>query len=153
MKKKIVPIVLLPFLVMVTLSSMAEEITEVSRYTTVKNKATRAQINPLLMVVQTHFPQSVQTVGEAMAYVLQYSGYSLVDKNLMDANVRQMLSQTLPMIDRNLGPVTLQEALEVLAGKHVFRLTQDPLHRKVSFEVLPGIQQQYEDLSLSSESE
>ena len=141
------------FLLVITSKCFSEEITEISRYTTVRNQATRAQINPLLMVVQTHFPQSVQTVGEAMAYILQYSGYSLVDQSLMDENVRQMLSQPLPMIDRNLGPVTLQEALEVLAGKHVFRLTQDPLHRKVSFEVLPSIQQQYEDQSLSSESE
>jgi hypothetical protein len=37
----------------------------------------------------------------------------------------------------------LQDALETLAGKHVFTLTQDPLHRKLDFELLPDIKKQY----------
>lgn len=115
----------------------SEETTELSRYTTVKNQAARAQINPLLMTVQVHFPQSVQTVGEAMEYLLRYSGYALVDPATMSEDAQQMLTQPLPIVDRSLGPLSLQEALEVLAGKHVFQLVQDPLHRKVSFTLLP----------------
>ena len=123
--------------------AMAADITAVSRYTTVKNQASRAQVNPLLMTIQTRFPQSVQTVGDAMNYVFRYSGFSLVDEDQMDASVVQMLKQPLPIVDRQLGPMTLQDSLETLAGKHVFKLTQDPLHRKLSFELLPDIQKQY----------
>ena len=130
-------------LVLISTAGFSEEITEVSRYTTVKNQATRAQINPLLMTVQVRFPQNIQTVGDAMNYLLRYSGYSLVEQSEMDASVQQMLDQPLPIIDRTLGPLSLQEALEVLAGKHVFKLTEDPLHRKVSFDVLPDIKNRF----------
>jgi len=133
----------LVILLMASSLAVASGVTEVSRYTTVKNQASRAQVNPLLMTIQTRFPQSVQTVGDAMNYVLRYSGFSLVDKEQMDAGVVQMLKQPLPIVDRQLGPMTLQDALETLAGKHVFKLTQDPLHRKLSFELLPDIKKQY----------
>lgn len=121
----------------------ASNFTEVARYTTVKNQSSRAQVNPLLMTVQTRFPQSVQTVGQAMNYILRYSGFSLVNREKMDGNVVQMLNQPLPIVDRRLGPVMLQDALATLAGKNVFKLTQDPLHRKLSFELLPEIKKQY----------
>ena len=142
LKKIVTSIFLLSSLVAAS-ASFADEVTEVSRYTTVKNQATRAQINPLLMTVQVKFPQSVQTVGDAMDYLLRYSGYSLVNRSEMDVNVQQMLDQPLPIVDRSLGPLSLQEALEVLAGKHVFKLTEDPLHRKLSFEVLPDIKNRF----------
>ena len=86
-------------LALVSTASFSEEVTEVSRYTTVKNQATRAQINPLLMTVQVKFPQNVQTVGNAMDYLLRYSGYSLVNRYEMDVNVQQMLDQPLPIVD------------------------------------------------------
>lgn len=138
-------LVSLSCLLLLTFTSVcsAEELTEVSRYTTVKNQATRAQINPLLMTIQTRFPQAVQTVGDAMNYLLRYSGYSLIERNAMEESVKQMLDQPLPIVDRTLGPLSLQEALEILAGKHVFRLTEDPLHRKLSFDVLPDIKKHY----------
>ena len=135
--KKLISILFLSLFSLVTIEVYAEDITELSRYTTVKNQATRAQINPLLMTVQVHFPQSVQTVGEGMEYLLRYSGYALVDPTTMSEDAQQMLTQPLPIVDRALGPLSLQEALEVLAGKHVFQLVQDPLHRKVSFTLLP----------------
>ena len=137
MIKKIISTVFFSLFSLVTIQTNAEGITELSRYTTVKNQATRAQINPLLMTVQVHFPQSVQTVGEGMEYLLRYSGYALVDPAAMSKDAQQMLTQPLPIVDRSLGPLSLQEALEVLAGKHVFQLIQDPLHRKVSFTLLP----------------
>jgi len=138
MKIKFLTGVLLSF---ISMTCFSDDITDVSRYTTVKNQATRAQINPLLMTVQVHFPQSVQTIGEGMAYLLRYSGYALVDQTAMSEDAQQMLSQPLPIVDRSLGPLSLQDALEVLAGKHVFQLVQDPLHRKVSFKLLPEMRE------------
>lgn len=140
---KISSFVCLIVLTVMSSASFSSEVTEVARYTTVKNQTSRAQINPLLMTVQTRFPQSVQTVGQAMNYLLRYSGYSLIDQEKMDADVIQMLDQPLPIVDRSMGPATLQDALETLAGKHVFKLTQDPLHRKLSFKLLPEIKKQY----------
>lgn len=130
-------------LAVISSTAIADGVTEVSRYTTVKNQATRAQVNPLLMTIQTHLPQSVQTVGDAMNYLLRYSGFSLIDEKKMDSSVVQMLQQPLPIVDREMGPMTLQDALETLAGKHVFKLTQDPLHRKLSFTLIPQMKKKY----------
>jgi type IV pili sensor histidine kinase/response regulator len=44
-----------------------------------------------------------------------------------------LLGFPLPEAHRSLGPMSLQHALETLAGP-AFRLVEDPLHRLVSFE-------------------
>lgn len=113
----------------------AANVTQVGRYATVDNKPLAAQINPLLTVQQIHFPIAVKTVGQAVDYWVSYSGYHLADKSKLSKPLLDVLAQPLPQIDRNLGPLTVQEGLEVLVGKQVFKLVQDPLHRQVSFKM------------------
>lgn len=113
----------------------ATNVTQVGRYATVDNKPLAAQINPLLTVQQIHFPVSVKTVGQAVDYWVSYSGYHLADKSKLSESLIEVLAQPLPQVDRNLGPLTVQDGLEVLVGKQVFSLVQDPLHRIVSFKL------------------
>ena len=115
----------------------AAAVTQVNRYATVANKPLSAQVNPLLSVQQVHFPQKIGTVGEAVRHWLLYSGYSLVEENAMPSVLPEVLNQPLPQVDRELGPLTVSEGLEVLVGKEVFSLVADPLHRKVSFKLRP----------------
>ena len=89
---------------LVTIQTNAEGITELSA-TPPKNQATRAQINPLLMTVQVHFPQSVQTVGGYGIYCAT-PVYALVDPAAMSKDAQQMLTQPLPIVDRSLGPLS-----------------------------------------------
>jgi type IV pili sensor histidine kinase/response regulator len=118
-------------------SVQAANATQINRYATVDNKPLQAQINPLQAVQQVHFPQSVQTVGQAITYWLQYSGYSLVNVEKQPLSLQAVMKQRLPQVDRNLGPLTIKDGLEVLAGLEVFALTQNPLLREVNFKLKP----------------
>lgn len=115
----------------------AANVTQINRYATVENKPLIAQINPLLTVQQVHFPKEVQTVGAAVTYWMKYSGFSLADSSRMPSVLKPLLEQPLPQVDRNLGPLTIQDGLEVLVGQQVFSLVQDPLHREVTFKLKP----------------
>ncbi len=110
---------------------------QIGRYVTVNNDATRAQVNPLLAVSTFTFNPSVATVGEAVNQVLENTGYQLAPK--LSISVKQTLAKPLPITNRHLGPLSIQSTLEVLMGEEVFTLQRDPLHRLVNFKVKPSI--------------
>lgn len=118
--------------------SSAANVTQINRYATVNNKPLAAQINLLLAVQQVHFSQDIKTVGQAMTYWLQYSGFSLAPMNKQPTILQAIMGKALPQIDRNLGPLTVKDGLEVLVGQQVFMLTQDPMLREVSFKLKPA---------------
>lgn len=126
--------VLLPMLSLGTALN-ASNVTQIERYVTVDNKPKASQINPLLTVVQVHFPREVETVGDAVNYWISYSGYSLVSDDKASSEFQDVLKQKLPQSDRNLGPLTIQDGLKVLVGQDVFDLVFDPLHRLVGFDL------------------
>lgn len=134
-KLKNVKIVL--FLILCASSVGAANLTQVNRYATVENKPLISQINPLLTVQQIHFPQQIHTVGEALTHWMQYSGYSLVDGAVQNQALKDIMQQPLPQVDRNLGPLTVRDGLEVLVDQQVFSLIQDPLHRTINFKLKP----------------
>lgn len=119
----------------------AANITQVNRYATVENKPLTSQVNPLLTVQQIHFPRSVHTVGEAITYWMQYSGYALVEDASQTLAFKEVQQQPLPQVVRTLGPLTVHDGLEVLAGQQVFSLMQDPLHRRINFKLKPQFAQ------------
>lgn len=106
---------------------------QVGRYSTLKETATPAQINPLLAIVQVKFPTTVQSVSDAINYLLRYTGYTLVDVTARSKPLQTVLSKPLPYMDRTLGPLSTHEALEVLVGKGLFVVQKDPLNRTVNF--------------------
>lgn len=119
----------------VALDTQAANLTQVSRYATVKNQPLAAQINPLKTVQQIHFPTSVQTIGEAVQYWLHHSGYHLVPQQKQNESLQQVSQQPLPQISRNLGPLTIEDGLKVLVGQHLFTLKQDDLAREINFSL------------------
>jgi type IV pili sensor histidine kinase/response regulator len=119
--------------------SIAANVTQINRYATVANKPLAAQVNPLLAVQQVHFPQEVQTIGQALEWWLKFSGFSLVSKEKQPENLQIVMQQPLPQIDRNLGPLTVKDGLEVLVGQQSFALIEDPLLRQVNFKLKPGL--------------
>ena len=136
--RSLVKFSLMGFIGIAALSVQAANVTQINRYATVENKPLSAQINPLLAIQQVHFSQDIKTVGQAMTYWLGYSGFSLAPTNKQPPNLQTVMRQPLPQIVRNLGPLTVKDGLEVLAGQQVFTLTHDPLLREVNFKLKPA---------------
>ncbi len=135
-KQKIAVSILLLTSINLMLNNHVYANTAIGRYLTVENKPEHAQANLLSQVVQMRFPSAVQTVGDAVHYVLRSSGYSLVSPNVQSLALKNMLAKPLPAVDRHLGPMPLKTALEVLVGP-AFNLQEDPLNRTVDFHVKP----------------
>ncbi|MBA2649351.1 MAG: hypothetical protein H0U75_07110 [Legionella sp.] len=123
---------------MAAFSSFAANVTQINRYATVANKPLAAQINPLLAVQQIHFPQEVQNIGQAVEWWLRFSGFTLVPKEKQPESLQIVMQQPLPQIDKNLGPLTVKDGLEVLVGKQSFVLIEDPLLRQINFKLQQG---------------
>lgn len=118
---------------------VAANVTQVNRYATVANEPLPAQISPLKAVQQIHFPQEVQTIGDAVHYWLHHSGFHLVDNSKQSQVLQQVLNQPLPQIDRTLGPLEIERGLLVLVGKNEFLLETVSFSREVNFQ-LKGVQ-------------
>ena len=110
----------------------AKEI-QVGRYSLYSAKPTEAQADLLASTLTIRFPERIQTVGEAVRYLLQRSGYRLADVESTAPDTLALFALPLPAVHRSLGPMTLKDALGTLAGP-AFHLVQDPVHRLVSFE-------------------
>ena len=107
---------------------------QVGRYTLQSTAPTEAQVDLLAATLNIRFPDHIQTIGEAVDYLLQRSGYRLADPTAIDPAAQALLALPLPTVHRHLGPMPLHQALETLAGP-AFRLIQDPVHRLVSFKL------------------
>ena len=107
---------------------------QVGRYSVLRTLPTAEQLDPLAARVTVRFPESVQTIGQAVQHLLRDSGYRLADSSTGISAI--LLDLPLPGVQRSLGPVALRQALAVLGGP-AFRLVQDPLHRLVAFERCP----------------
>lgn len=118
------------------LTCQAADVTSISRYASVANKPLAAQINPLQAVQQVHFPQQIQTIGEAIEHWLKYSGFHLAPESKQSDNLKVILKQPLPQVDRTLGPVSVINGLTVLVGQHLFSLQHDDLLREVNFTLI-----------------
>ena len=120
-------------------TAAVSNVSNVGRYITAVDVARPDQVNPLLTVATFKFSPSVQTIGDAINQVLQYSGYALVPSQDQSAAVEQTLAKPLPYSVRTLGPLQIKDALTVLMGQDVFILVIDPLHRLVNFDLNPDI--------------
>jgi type IV pili sensor histidine kinase/response regulator len=107
--------------------------TQVGRYSLLAATPTEGQAELLATTVTVRFPERIQTVGEAVRYLLQRSGYRLATPDSIGPDTVALFALPLPAVHRNLGPMTLRDALETLAGP-AFHLVQDSVHRLVSFE-------------------
>ena len=111
-----------------------QSITQINRYATVTNKATKAQINPLNAIAQFKFSPNVKTIGDAINHVLQNTSYKLVPENKLSPLAKETLAQSLPVTVRTLGPISIKNAVIVLIGQEVFSLQIDLAHRVINFK-------------------
>ena len=118
-----------------TLASMnlqADDV-QVGRYSMIAAAPTEAQAELLETTMTVRIPERIQTLGEAVQYLLQRSGYRLANAESIGPDTIALFALPLPAVHRSLGPMRLRDALETLAGP-AFRLVQDPVHRLITFE-------------------
>lgn len=117
-----------------SLSVMADAVpktsVQVARYSVMAPTASPAQADLMSVIINIKFPQQIATVGEALDFLLRRSGYRLVETDSPAMTILQGLP--LPAVHRQLGPLTLNNALVTLAGS-AYTLSIDPLHRTLSF--------------------
>jgi len=106
---------------------------QVGRYSLLSAEPTEAQTDLLATTVTVQFPARIQTVGEALKYLLQRSGYRLADAPARAPEMRTLLALPLPAVHQQLGPMSLRRALATLTGP-TFQLVEDPRHRRVAFD-------------------
>ncbi len=107
---------------------------QTGRYSIVQNIPPVDQLNPLKVVIRTRVPQSINSVGQTVEFLLARSGYVLADASVLSEEAKVLLDLPLPAIHRTIGPMTLDRALNTLSGE-AFELIVDPVHRKVAFEL------------------
>ena len=106
----------------------------VSRYVTVNAAASEAQKDPLNAVIPNlTFPRQVVTVFDALQTLLNDSGYRIATFH-PDVRVHQLFNLALPAIHRQLGPISLENALNTLSGSP-WMLAVDPINRLVTFQL------------------
>lgn len=103
-------------------------------YLTMDSTVPMEQKDLLSSIIQIHFLSDVKTVGEAVQEVLRYSGYALVEPLQQNQGLRNTLQKPLPLVQRDLGPMSLRQSLTVLIGP-AFHLVVDPLNRTVNFQL------------------
>ena len=108
---------------------------QVGRYQSVIMRPDENQVDLLSVVITRNLPEHVNTVGQAITHLLDGSGYRLLSPKLAESYRSHLFAMPLPQVQRQLGPLSLRQALELLGGP-AFRLVIDPTYRLVSFELI-----------------
>ncbi|AIA69869.1 putative Type IV pilus protein [Pectobacterium atrosepticum SCRI1043] len=107
------------------------EVVRYDRYTLVSTRPADSQRDPLNQMIDiTMPPQLVRSVGDGFRYLLLESGYSLCPSS--SSMFSELLGRPLPGVQRNIGPVRLSEALQIVAGP-AWRLRVDDVNREICF--------------------
>ena len=109
------------------------------RYLTLQMQSGVEQTDILSVVIQVHFSPVIKTVGDAINEVLRYSGYSLIDVTQQSLTLKNTLKKPLPLMNRDMGPLSLRKALILLAGTP-YTVRIDSLNRTVDFQLKPAFQ-------------
>lgn len=123
----------IPLLILFLISSslFAQEFIPSSRYTDVNTSATLAQKDPLSVIVNFSFPRNIENVGDALYLISTPSGYRF---SLEEDDVAYILFEMpLPEVHKQLGPISLRNAIEILSGSG-FEPVFDDATRLISFK-------------------
>ena len=103
------------------------------RYTLQPQNPTAEQLDLLATVVETQFPESIATVGAAIDYLLERSGY----RRIPTESTAEGMTLPLPKVHQHIGPLKLRDTLQTIAGP-ALKLREDVASRVVWFTKLAG---------------
>ena len=104
---------------------------QVGRYS-VLTATTHEQVDPFATMT-FQFSDQIETVGDAVRDLLKRNNFRLITIGSIEPETAGLFALPLPSADRRLGPVSLRQALQTLAGAS-FRLVLDPVNRVVVFD-------------------
>ncbi len=108
------------------------EVLRTGRYQLVTTRAPIGQRYLLEQTIHVRIPPSVvTTVGDGIRYTLNNTGISLCAGH--ENNQGLLFNSPLPATHYQLGPMSLREALQVLAGE-AWELEIDPVRREVCYQ-------------------
>ena len=107
---------------------------QVNRYSFQKHSAPPHQADLLSAVIETRFPQNVVTVGAAIDYMLERSGYRFIPTEATAA----AMALELPAVHRSIGPLPLRTAISTVAGP-AWRLRENSEKRTVWLQRLADL--------------
>ncbi|SJM90864.1 hypothetical protein CRENPOLYSF2_190007 [Crenothrix polyspora] len=113
---------------------------QTGRYQTFNAVPTTEQQALLQVIIEVTLPEEVTDIQSAVDYLLLRSGYQFTSLP-QSLDVQQLLQKPIPAVHRHLGPMTLESALQTLAG-NPFQLTVDPVHRQVGYQLPANIARQ-----------
>jgi len=112
-----------------------EPVVRYGRYTLVSTSPRAEQRDLLSQIIDVTVPQSMNpSVHDAMRYVLQRSGYRLCPAT---DEIKVLYGLPLPASQYQLGPMTLRNTVQVLAGP-AWQVIVDEVSRNICFEKRPG---------------
>lgn len=101
------------------------------RYTLHATSPRVDQAAPMNAIINVSMGKDVLTVGDAIREILKGSGYRWQST---DGNDKLLDTLPLPSVVRELGPISLSDALETVAGE-AWHLRNDHLNRIVWFDI------------------
>ena len=107
---------------------------QTGRYSTVQAKPTQPQRQLLQVMISVTIPYEITTIGQTIYYLLKRSGYQLVQPQADQPELTAFFYKRLPEVHRHLGPMTLEDALTILAAP-AFTLHEDPVQRIISYDL------------------
>ena len=107
---------------------------QTGRYSSIRSKPTSPQRDLLQVMITLTIPDEITRVGETLGYVLKRSGYQLQQPKPNQHELNRLFVKRLPNVHRQLGPMTLEDALTILVAP-AFLLQEDPVHRLISYQL------------------
>jgi conjugative transfer region protein (TIGR03748 family) len=107
---------------------------QTGRYSAIAAIPTESQRQLLQVMISVTIPDEITTIGETIHYLLRRSGYQLTNPKHQQLELTQLLTNRLPDVQRQLGPMTLEDALTILTTP-AFILIEDPVHRLISYQL------------------
>ena len=115
-----------------------EQVVRYGRYTLVSTLPDSGQRDLMAQIIDISIPANMHpNVRDAMQYVVDRSGYSLCSAETGHVNI--LYTRPLPAAQYKLGPMTLRNTLQVLAGP-AWQVKVDEVNRQVCYVLRPGYQ-------------
>jgi len=115
-----------------------EPVVRYGRYTLVSTQPDASQRDLMAQIIDVTIPTNMNpNVRDAMLYVVDRSGYALCPPSSQHVNI--LYTRPLPAAQYKLGPMTLRNTLQVLAGP-AWQVKVDEVNRQVCFVLRPSYQ-------------